>query len=61
MFDKKLDELDATVDLDKRKVLAQTLEQTLSNEVPAIITYHRGSPKGIKEAWEIDCYQRGSG
>jgi peptide/nickel transport system substrate-binding protein len=48
-FDKTLDELDATVDLDKRKGLAQTLEQTLSEEVPVIITYHRGSPRGVSQ------------
>ena len=46
-FDTTLEQLDATVDLDQRKVLMQTLEKTLSDEVPAIITYHRGSPRGI--------------
>ncbi|HEX8966391.1 MAG TPA: ABC transporter substrate-binding protein, partial [Chloroflexota bacterium] len=46
-FDQTLDELDATVDPDKRKSLSQTLEKTLSDEVPAIIAYHRGSPRGF--------------
>jgi peptide/nickel transport system substrate-binding protein len=48
-FDKALDELDATVDLDKRKGLMQTLEKALSEEVPAIITYHRSSPRGVSK------------
>ena len=48
-FDKTLDELDATVDVDKRKSLTQTLEQVLSEEVLAIITYHRGSPRGLSK------------
>jgi peptide/nickel transport system substrate-binding protein len=46
-FDKALDELDATVDPAKRKELMLTLETALSDEVPAIITYHRSSPRGI--------------
>jgi peptide/nickel transport system substrate-binding protein len=48
-FDKTLDELDASVDPNARKGLAQTLEKTLSDEVPAIITYHRGSPRGVSK------------
>jgi peptide/nickel transport system substrate-binding protein len=48
-FDKTLDELDATVDPAKRKELMLTLEKALSDEVPAIITYHRGSPRGVSK------------
>ena len=33
-LDKALDDLDATVDPDKRKALMQTLEKALSDEVP---------------------------
>ncbi len=46
-FDKALDDLDATVDPAKRLTLMQTLEKALSDEIPAIITYHRGSPRGM--------------
>jgi peptide/nickel transport system substrate-binding protein len=46
-FDKALDDLDATVDLPKRKELMLTLEKALSDEVPAIITYARSSPRGM--------------
>jgi len=48
-FDKALDDLDATVDPPKRKELMLTLEKALSEEVPAIITYHRSSPRGISK------------
>jgi peptide/nickel transport system substrate-binding protein len=46
-FDSTLDQLDATVDLQKRKELMLTLEKALSDEVPAIITYARSSPRGM--------------
>jgi peptide/nickel transport system substrate-binding protein len=46
-FDSTLDQLDATVDLQKRKELMLTLEKALSDEVPAIITYARTSPRGM--------------
>jgi peptide/nickel transport system substrate-binding protein len=46
-FDTALDQLDATVDLNKRKELMLTLEKALSDEVPAIITYARSSPRGL--------------
>jgi peptide/nickel transport system substrate-binding protein len=46
-FDTALDQLDATVDLQKRKELMLTLEKSLSDEVPAIITYARSSPRGM--------------
>jgi peptide/nickel transport system substrate-binding protein len=48
-FDKALDDLDATVDPAKRKELAQTMERAMSDEVPALITYHRGSPRGFSK------------
>ncbi|HEY2595818.1 MAG TPA: ABC transporter substrate-binding protein, partial [Chloroflexota bacterium] len=38
-FDSNLDQLDATVDLQKRKELMLPLEKALSDEVPTIITY----------------------
>jgi peptide/nickel transport system substrate-binding protein len=46
-FDMALNQLDATVDLQKRKELMLTLEKALSDEVPAIITYARSSPRGM--------------
>jgi len=48
-FDSALDQLDATVDLNKRKELMLTLEKALSDEVPAIITYARSSPRGLSK------------
>lgn len=48
-FDTALDQLDATVDLSKRKELMLTLEKALSDEVPAIITYARSSPRGLSK------------
>jgi peptide/nickel transport system substrate-binding protein len=48
-FDTALDQLDATVDLNKRKELMLTLEKALSDEVPAIITYARSSPRGLSK------------
>jgi peptide/nickel transport system substrate-binding protein len=48
-FDSTLDQLDATVDLEKRKELMLTLEKALSDEVPAIITYARSSPRGMSK------------
>jgi peptide/nickel transport system substrate-binding protein len=48
-FDSALDQLDATVDLTKRKELMLTLEKALSDEVPAIITYARSSPRGLSK------------
>jgi peptide/nickel transport system substrate-binding protein len=48
-FDKALDELDATVDPARRKELMQTMEKALSDEIPALITYHRGSPRGFSK------------
>jgi peptide/nickel transport system substrate-binding protein len=48
-FDKSLDELDATVDLQKRQALMPILEKALSEEVPAIITYHRAAPRGLSK------------
>lgn len=48
-FDKALDDLDATVDPTTRMALMQTLEKALSDEIPAIITYHRGSPRGLSK------------
>jgi peptide/nickel transport system substrate-binding protein len=48
-FDTALDDLDATVDPTKRLALMQTLEKALSDEIPAIITYHRGSPRGFSK------------
>ena len=48
-FDSALDQLDATVDVTKRKELMLTLEKALSDEVPAIITYARSSPRGLSK------------
>jgi peptide/nickel transport system substrate-binding protein len=48
-FDTALDQLDATVDVNKRKELMLTLEKALSDEVPAIITYARSSPRGLSK------------
>jgi len=48
-FDKTLDELDATVDLQKRLELMPILEKALSDEVPALITYHRAAPRGLSK------------
>jgi peptide/nickel transport system substrate-binding protein len=48
-FDTALDQLDATVDINKRKELMLTLEKALSDEVPAIITYSRSSPRGLSK------------
>jgi len=48
-FDKTLDELDATVDLQKRQDLMPILEKALSDDVPAIITYHRAAPRGLSK------------
>jgi peptide/nickel transport system substrate-binding protein len=48
-FDKALDDLDATVDPARRKELMQTMEKALSDEIPALITYHRGSPRGFSK------------
>jgi peptide/nickel transport system substrate-binding protein len=48
-FDTALDQLDATVDINKRKELMLTLEKALSDEVPAIITYARSSPRGLSK------------
>jgi peptide/nickel transport system substrate-binding protein len=48
-FDTALDQLDATVDLAKRKELMLTLEKAISDEVPTIITYARSSPRGLSK------------
>jgi peptide/nickel transport system substrate-binding protein len=48
-FDTALDQLDATVEMNKRKELMLTLEKALSDEVPAIITYARSSPRGLSK------------
>jgi len=48
-FDRTLDELDATIDPQKRQALMPILETALSEAVPAIITYHRAAPRGLSK------------
>lgn len=47
-FDKALTDLDGEVDLAKRKSLMKTIEETMTEETPVIISYNRNGLRGVR-------------